>query len=168
MAYPTPRTMRAVLALLRLLIILNLVIVIPFLLVLGGTFTEWVGDHLREDYPGRAFETLLLGIRAVLLIALLMVPLAHILLTRLRAIVATVSAGDPFVAANAGRLKTIAWSLLGIQLLDLAFGAVTLALEPSFGWSFALTGWLAVILLFVLARVFDHGTSLREELAGTV
>ena len=168
MVQASRRTMRAVLALLKVLIVLNLVAIIPLLLVLGGTFTELVAQQLREDYPASALDTLLPGVRAVLLIALLMVPLAHVLLTRLRAIVATVEAGDPFVAANAGRLKTIAWSLLGIQLLDLAFGAVTLALEPSFGWSFALTGWLAVVLLFVLARVFDHGTQMREDLAGTV
>ena len=168
MVQASRRTMRAVLALLKVLIVLNLVAIIPLLLVLGGTFTELVAQQLREDYPASALDTLLPGVRAVLLIALLMVPLAHVLLTRLRAIVATVEAGDPFVAANAGRLTTIAWSLLAIQLLDLVFGAITIATGSDFDWSFGLTGWLAVILLFVLARVFDHGTRLREELEGTV
>ena len=35
-------------------------------------------------------------------------------------------------------------------------------------WSFSVTGWLAVLLLFVLARVFDHGTRMRDDLEGTV
>jgi hypothetical protein len=30
------------------------------------------------------------------------------------------------------------------------------------------TRWLAVLLLFVLARVFEQGTRMREDLAGTV
>jgi hypothetical protein len=30
------------------------------------------------------------------------------------------------------------------------------------------TGWLAVLLLFVLARVFDYGTRMRDDLEGTV
>ena len=31
-----------------------------------------------------------------------------------------------------------------------------------------MTGWLAVLLLFVLARVFNHGTRIRDDLEGTV
>jgi hypothetical protein len=30
------------------------------------------------------------------------------------------------------------------------------------------TGWLAILLLFVLAQVFREGTRMREDLAGTV
>jgi hypothetical protein len=108
--------------------------------------------------------------RFVMLIGLLMVPLAHLLLTRLRAIVASVQEGDPFVAANARRLTAIAWALLGIQIVDLGFGNVSMTwdLEEEMAWSFALTPWLAVLLLFVLARVFEHGTRMRDELAATI
>jgi hypothetical protein len=35
-------------------------------------------------------------------------------------------------------------------------------------WSFSLTRWIAVLLLFVLARVFEQGARMREELAGTI
>jgi hypothetical protein len=32
-------------------------------------------------------------------------------------------------------------------------------------WKFSgFTGWLAVVLLFVLARVFEEGTQMREDL----
>ena len=32
-------------------------------------------------------------------------------------------------------------------------------------WEFSgMTGWLAVVLLFVLARVFEEGTHMREDL----
>ena len=163
-----PRAMRPVLLLLRALIVLNLVALGLFVLILGASFTDFVARALAEDHSPAAAERILLGLRSVMAIGILTVPFAHLLLTRLKAIVETVRAGDPFVPSNAGRLKTIAWCLLAIQLLDLGFGAVSLAVEPAFGWSFALTGWLAVVLLFVLARVFEHGTGMRDELAGTV
>jgi hypothetical protein len=34
--------------------------------------------------------------------------------------------------------------------------------------NFDLTGWLAILLLFVLAQVFLEGTRMREDLEGTV
>ena len=33
---------------------------------------------------------------------------------------------------------------------------------------FSITGWLAVLLTFLLARVFGEGTLMREDLEGTV
>jgi hypothetical protein len=33
---------------------------------------------------------------------------------------------------------------------------------------FSVSGWLAVILTFVLARVFAEGTLMREDLEGTI
>jgi hypothetical protein len=36
------------------------------------------------------------------------------------------------------------------------------------GGNFQVGGWLAVLLLFVLAQVFLEGTRMREDLEGTV
>jgi hypothetical protein len=33
---------------------------------------------------------------------------------------------------------------------------------------FSVTGWLSVLLTFLLARVFAEGATMREELEGTV
>jgi hypothetical protein len=57
--------------------------------------------------------------------------------------------------------------------LHLAVGAIAAAASSKsqpldVGWSFSITGWLAVLLLFVLARVFDQGTRMRDDLEGTV
>jgi hypothetical protein len=164
----TPKGMRAVRGLLTCLIVLNLAAALLCLAVMAGSFHPRIIAAIAQHHQARPIFSLLLAVRLAMGIGILMIPPAHVLLTRLRAIVATVEAGDPFVAGNAGRLTTIAWSLLAIQLLDLCFGAISLALEPTFGWNFALTGWLAVILLFVLARVFAHGARMREELEGTV
>lgn len=97
---------------------------------------------------------------------------AHIIFTRLIAIIDTVASGAVFSAANAMRLRTIAWALLGTQIVDLIYGSMTASVSEEsglyLGWSPGLTGWIAVLLLFVLARIFRHGAVMRDELEGTV
>ena len=81
--------------------------------------------------------------------------------------VGTVRSGDPFVPENGVRLKVIAWCLLATQLLHLAFGGMARVVNSAgadVDWTFSFNGWLAVVLLFVLARVFEEGTRMREEL----
>ena len=100
-------------------------------------------------------------------------PLNYVVLKRLLAIVETVREGDPFVAANASRLQTIAWSLLALQLFSLVIGAIGKAVSTPahpvhLDAGFSINGWLAVLLTFLLARVFAEGTLMREDLKGTV
>ena len=114
-----------------------------------------------------------MGLRAVGVIGVALVPLYYIALKRLLAIVETVRAGDPFVAANARRLKVIAWVLLALQFVSLVVGAIEKAISsPShpvhFDAGFSINGWLAVLLTFLLAHIFAEGTRMREELEGTV
>ena len=97
----------------------------------------------------------------------------HVVLKRLLAIVETVRGGDPFVAANASRLQAIAWALLALQVLSLVIGAVAKAVSTpahplDIDAGFSINGWLAVLLTFLLARVFAEGTLMREDLEGTV
>jgi hypothetical protein len=115
----------------------------------------------------------LAGMRMIMVLGILAVPLGHVVLTRLAAIVDSVALGDPFVAENAERLTTIAWAVLAIEVLHLAVGLTArlvssddLALD--IGWSPSVARWLAIVLCFVLARVFVHGTRMREDLEGTV
>jgi len=122
--------------------------------------------------PG-AGPALFLGMRAIMVVGLLSIPFAHVVLTRLAAIVETVRAGDPFMSENATRLETIAWVVLGMELLHFAVGAIAASVSTEthpldIDWNFSVTRWLAVLLCFVLARVFERGTRMREELEGTV
>ncbi len=60
-----------------------------------------------------------------------------------------------------------------MQLLDLAFAGLVARLNPllrhpAFTWTPSMTGWLAVLLLFVLAGIFARGADMADELAGTV
>lgn len=117
--------------------------------------------------------TMLVEMRLIMVVGILSAPLFHLMLTRLLAIVETVRAGDPFIFDNARRLQTIAGTLLGVQLLHLVVGVLAARMESEvqqldFDWSFSITPWLAVLLLFVLARVFEHGARMRADLEGTV
>jgi hypothetical protein len=98
--------------------------------------------------------------------------LAHSIFTRLIAMIDTIPAGEVFSVVNADRLRTVSWALLGTQVIDLIVGIyMTYLSELSgeyLGWSFGLTGWLAALMLFILARIFREGAVMREELEGTV
>lgn len=155
----------------RALILANLVFggLVLALLVASLIAEDWVFRALGVRPDGSA--TVIFWGRIVMVIGIGSVPFTYIVLTRLLAIVETVRLGDPFVAGNAARLKTMAWALLGLELLHLAVGAVAVALsntQMDLDWSFSVTRWLAVLLLFVLAQVFDDGARMRDDLKGTV
>jgi len=159
---------------LRLLIKLNLVVgvLILGLLVTSVVVGEPVMRALGAGSP-EANAKLYLGMRLVAVIGLAAVPVVHFILIRILAIVDTVSVGDPFVTANAERLQKIAWAVLALELMHLAVGAIATAVSTAaapfdIDWSFSPTRWVAVLLLFVLARVFEQGARMREELEGTV
>lgn len=116
---------------------------------------------------------MIMGLRFIALLGLAAIVLNHFILTRLQAMVETVRRGDPFVAANAYRLHAIAWLMLGLQLLSLAIAAIGRIISTpehpvQLDAGFSAAGWLAVILIFVLARVFAEGTLMREDLEGTI
>lgn len=118
-------------------------------------------------------DTARLAMRGIMVVGLAGALVAHRILTGLLQIVETVRSGDPFVVDNAARLQAIAWWLLGAELLHLLVGALarvasTPAQPLDIDWTFSFTPWIAVLLLFVLARVFRYGTRLREDIEGTV
>ena len=169
-SFPSPLSASRIMV--RALIVLNLTVgTLIFALFIASVIArDQVFAALGSDV---ANATLMHGMRLIMVIGVGSAPLAHILLTRLLAIVETVRLGDPFVAGNAARLQTTAWALLGLEVLHLAVGGIAAAASSEsqpldIGWNFSITGWLAVMLLFVLARVFDHGTRMRDDLEGTV
>ena len=114
-----------------------------------------------------------MGLRAVAVLGLAVVPLNYSILKRLLAIVETVRGGDPFVVANASRLQAIAWMLLALQLLSVVIGTIGKAVSTPehpvhLDAGFSINGWLAVLLTFLLARVFAEGARMREDLEGMV
>ena len=159
---------------LRILIVLNWIYGAIVLAILMGLLTaaHWTLAALGVP-PAAQTGQYLLGMRAIAALGLVAVPLNLMLLGRLLAMGTTVRAGDPFVASNAYRLQAIAWILLGQQLLSLVIGLIGKAISTPthqlhLDAGFSPSGWLAVVLTFVLARVFAEGTLMRADLEGTV
>jgi hypothetical protein len=159
---------------LRILIVLNW--------ILGALiFTLLVASYLAEEWTWRALgvgavaghESVVAGMRGIMVIGIVGTPIAFVVFSRLLKIVESVRTGEPFTMDNAGRLRTIACALLGLELLQICVVAIASAVSTkevplSINGNFDLTGWLAILLLFVLAQVFLEGTRMREDLEGTV
>jgi len=158
---------------LRILIVLNWLMCAAILALLVAMPNErWIMSAFKLT-PSPDADRLILGLRAIAVLGLAVIPLNYAVLKRLLAIVETVRAGDPFVAANAYRLQAIAWTLLALQLLSVVIGTIgksvsTPAHPVHLDAGFSINGWLAVLLTFLLARVFAEGTVMREDLEGTV
>lgn len=174
MVLPYENALRASRGVLRVLVVLNVVygFVIAGLLLFSFVSEDALMGALGvKPAPDRA--AMVLGMRLIAFVGLLAVPLTQVMLKRLLSIVETVRAGDPFILENAQRLQTIATTLLGIQLLSVVIGAIAARTKSEvqqldIDWSFSITPWIAVLLLFVLARVFEHGARMRADLEGTV
>jgi hypothetical protein len=158
---------------LRILIVMNwLTAVMILVLLLIAPNERWIMSSL-DLTPSPEAARLVMGLRAIAVIGLLAIPLHYAVLKRLLAIVETVRAGDPFVDVNASRLQAIGWVLFTLQLLSLVIGAIVRAIaipgKPlDIDAGFSVNGWLAVLLTFLLARVFAEGTRMRDDLEGTV
>src|ERR1700756_845128 len=102
---------------LRILVVLNWLsgAAIVAALLVAMPNRQWIMSAFHLS-PSPEADRLIMGMRAIAAFGLVAIPLNYVVLKRLLAIVETVRAGDPFVPANAFRLQTIAWTLLGLQL----------------------------------------------------
>jgi hypothetical protein len=159
---------------LRILIVLNWILgaLIFALLAISFLAEEWTWRALGVG-ANTGHEGVVAGMRAIMVIGIAGTPIAFVVLSRLLRTVESVRAGEPFTRDNAGRLRTIAWALLGLELLHICVVAIASAVSTKeaplcISGNFDLTSWLAILLLFVLAQVFLEGTRMREDLEGTV
>ena len=174
MSNPYPDTLALSSRVLRVLTKLNLLVgALIMALLIASLIAEAPVMRALGVPPALSNVMLLIGMRLIMAIGICAVAVVYFVLTRLLMIVETVSTGNPFVAANAARLQAIAWALLALELMHSGGGAIagslsSAAVPLNISWGFSLTRWLAVLLLFVLARVFEQGARMREELEGTV
>lgn len=156
-----------------ILIVLNILAGIAMAaLVLVLPSREWIVAALDLGKSEHT-ETIVWGLRAVAALGIVSVAFNHLILSRLSDILKSVGAGDPFVSENAYRLQAIAWFMLSLQIVGLVIAAVGRYLSAfndrvDLGAGLSPAGWLAVLLTFVLARVFAEGTLMRRDLEGTV
>ena len=172
----TPNALSMTRPVLRGLLVLNAVYAFLIAALLIGT---WV-------FPGLLYKAIGLAdgegavvvhaaLRAIVVVGIAGAYVVYRVLRELLAIVDTVKGGDPFVAGNARRLRAIAWWVLVGEVLRLLVGAIASAaakaapsLKIDFDIGFSFAPWFAVLLIFVLARVFEQGTRMRADLEGTV
>jgi len=158
---------------LRILIVVNLlggVAILALLVVLPNE--QWIMSAFKLS-PSPEAARLVMGLRVIAVLGLAATPLNHAILKRLVAILETVRGGEPFVAVNASRLQSIAWVLLALNVLSVVIGAIAKAVSTPaqplhLDAGFSINGWLAVLLTFVLARVFAEGALVRANVERTV
>ena len=175
MSKPVPASAALPLAhtLLRILVVVNWMAgVLISVLLFGMPVSEWIRTAIGIA-PGPEADKIIAGLVSIAAIGLVSIPLNYMILKRLIAMVETVRDGDPFVAANAQRLEVIARLLLVLQVLGMIIGAIGKAITTperpiNINAGFSVNGWLAVLLTFILARVFAAGTVMRDDLEGTV
>jgi hypothetical protein len=159
--------------LLKILIVVNWLsgaAILALLVVMPNR--QWIMSGFQLS-PSPEAERLIMGLRAIAVLGLVAIPLNHFVLKRLLAILETVRGGEPFVAANASRLQSIAWLLLALNLLSIVIGAIAKAVSTPahplhLDAGFSINGWLAVLLTFVLAHVFAKGAHMRADVERTV
>jgi hypothetical protein len=159
---------------LRALIVLNWIYgaLILALLLISFQAATWTWQALGVGHIA-GHEGIIAGMRATMVIGIVSVPIAWVFFNRLLRIVESVRAGEPFQVENARRLRVIAFALLALQVLHISVVVIASAVSTRdvplrISGNFDPTGWLAILLLFVLAQVFLEGSRMRDELAGTV
>jgi hypothetical protein len=169
-----PTALIATRATLRILIVLNWIYGALILGLLAVSF-------LTEDWTWRALgvgavaghERVVAGMRAIMVIGIVGTPFSYIVFSWLLRIVESVRTGEAFTRDNARRLRTIAWAMLGLELLHICVVSIASAVSTKevplrITGNIHITAWLAILMLFVLAQVFLEGTRMREDLEGTV
>ncbi|WP_267381506.1 MULTISPECIES: DUF2975 domain-containing protein [unclassified Sphingomonas] len=148
-----------------------------FVAIAAGLVGTWISPGFYRDTLVRADPAVdvaaaLTGIRLLMLIGVAMTMATDRLLVPLAGVIASAGHGDPFIPNNADRLRRIGWALLALQLLDLPCTLLA-RYWPSLGSAapaggISVGGWLATLMVFVLARVFATGSLMRDDLSGTV
>jgi hypothetical protein len=150
-------------------------VVIGVIAVLTFARGKVLADLAAAGAPGEAYWVMI----AVLVLVWVMLSLSMLFVRQLRAIVGTVDEGDPFRPDNAARLARMGWYALGTQVCEFAgqplvaaYGkyasGATLGISTSGGQHVSLAPLGFAVTLFILARVFRQGATMRADLEGTV
>jgi hypothetical protein len=159
---------------LRILVVTNWLYGAAILGLVAFTFVNESWFMKAIDVPvGTDAQPIMTGLRWIALLGVMAVPLNHLILLRLLRITETVGRGDPFIRANAYRLQGIAWTLMALQILSMIIGGIGEAIASRdfplhLDAGFSISGWLAVLMAFILTRVFAEGALMREDLDGTI
>ena len=91
---------------------------------------------------------------------------------RVRQVFATLTLGDPFQPENVGRLRIVGLGLIALEVMGYIIRIALLWALPvrdQGAWSpINISGWFAILVVFVLAEVFREGARLRRDAELTI
>jgi hypothetical protein len=130
-------------------------------------------QELAQQKPAIRIGDLLPYLLTVFAFAIMVLGIVWTMMRKLLEIIGSVETGDPFIRANAIRLKAIGWLMIAVQIVGIPLAIAAGELADLFGDSdtgldLSISGILAILLVFILAGVFERGAEMREELEGTV
>ncbi len=140
---------------------------LPFLGAVHGSGTlnghpEDLADLVRR-WPAMAAFLVAVGLYVLAL---------GLIVNRLRRVFETLIQGDPFRPANVRRLRVVGLSLIGLEAIGYLVRMALIWLAPegreSISLSISLSGWFAILAVFVLAEVFREGARLRSDAELTI
>ncbi|MEO9468315.1 DUF2975 domain-containing protein [Parasphingorhabdus sp.] len=154
-----------------------LTIAVPTILA----FTDEVTNEMADVFVAPPGPEIVWMIAGMMVFGLVMLLLILFSINRLRRIVDSVGEGNPFTRINGTRLRGMGIAVFLMQIITF-FGSIfattiltTLGeVKPDRDFSLtidggiSITGILLVLLLIILARVFDRGADMQDELEGTV
>jgi len=140
----------------------------PFLA--GGAHTA-----LRPPGAGQGLSPIFDRLPALIALGVAVAVYLGVLLVifyRLRQVFATLIIGDPFQPENVGRLRTVGLALIALEavgyVVRLAVTFVAPARADGHVFGVNLSGWFAILVVFVLAEVFREGARLRRDAELTI
>jgi preprotein translocase subunit Sss1 len=166
------RVTRLLLLLILGLLAIAALIMLAVAAILPFHWTETVAE-IAKQYPKLDASELFPKLYAIFALGLLILGSVGAIMRKLLAIIDSVALGDPFVLVNAARLKAIGWLMVAVQIIGIPLAVVASETADLFGknnvgFDFSLNGVLAILLVFILAGIFEQGAAMREELEGTV
>ena len=163
-----------------LVILFNIVLIFSLVMIgigIGALLTVGRGEVYDRiaaaDAPDQAYW-LVIGAFALVMTAIW---LAIRFFEALNEIIISVDSGEPFDPANARRLRRMGWLAVAGQAIFIPIGGIATWLTPyleRLGNEVDLDigldpgALLLILVLFILARVFERGAELRTDLEGTV
>lgn len=162
---------------LMLLGVTVLTFAIPILLYFSTEVTAEMADTFVTP-PGTEVVWMIAGL---MLLGIVMMLITLFGINRLRRIVDSVGEGNPFTRINGTRLRGMGIAAFAIQIVTFFGSLLASAMVATLGevqpgeefsmhieGGLSISGILLVLLLIILARVFDRGAEMQDELQGTV
>lgn len=162
---------------LMLLGVAVLTFAIPILLYFSTEVTAEMADTFVTP-PGTEVVWMIAGL---MLLGIVMMLITLFGINRLRRIVDSVGEGNPFTRINGTRLRGMGIAAFAIQIVTFFGSLLASAMVATLGevqpgeefsmhieGGLSISGILLVLLLIILARVFDRGAEMQDELQGTV